>query len=143
VASAGAIGCVGGVDNPTVEEGVADDEAPPPPPPPVQDPPKPVDDPAPQLTASFTRDASWDGGFAGSYTIANRGVAAVGGWALELELPAGASIVAAPDATVRVSGQRYTLTGAGAIAVGGSLRIDFVVEGGAPLGCAINGVACE
>lgn len=62
------------------------------------------------LSANFTKGSDWGSGFIGHYTIRNDTSAAVQGWKLEFDLPAGERLTGAWSAKLSSSGTHYVLT---------------------------------
>src|SRR5215204_4728029 len=84
-------------------------------------------------TATFIKVSEWDGGFTGQYTISNAGPAAINGWTLEFDLPAGTAMGAYWDVLVTRTGDHYTARNReynGTVAAGASVRFGFVGTGG-------------
>jgi hypothetical protein len=98
------------------------------------------------LTATFKTDATWDGAYQGSYTLATDG-ANVDGWTVQFDLPAGASLANWWSAQVTTSGQHVTaknLDWNRTVAKGASVSFGFLVNGsGTPLRCTVNGSSCS
>ena len=101
------------------------------------------------LTATFAKSNDWGSGFVGGYTIKNNGSTTVNGWRLEFDLPAGASMTGAWNATMTSSGSHYVLTAASwnqVIPAGATASVGFQVAyttGFAePQNCLLNGQAC-
>ncbi len=131
--------------------------------------PTPVDDPTlpgpaeqttgqgsgPQLIAYYVvpLNAVWATGFQAQILITNTSTIAQG-WQVSLRYPqtvtgyVKSSVDGAPQPTVAISGQRFTLTGATAIAAGqtAQLRVEFTTVAGADVDvaeCTVNGVPCN
>jgi hypothetical protein len=98
------------------------------------------------LTATFSNSA-WETGYTGTYTIANSGGAAVNGWTLTFDLPAGTTLGSYWDALITSSGNHYTAKNRdynAAIAPGASVSFGFVASGtGSPTNCGLNGGSCS
>ncbi|MER5986616.1 glycosyl hydrolase family 18 protein [Streptomyces sp. NPDC001787] len=102
------------------------------------------------LTASFTTqdNGSW---WKGTYIVRNTGTAAVNGWTLEFNLPAGVTLSGNYNGEVTVSGSHVTVKNAfynANVAAGGSTEpysYWFTANGtpGTPTGCTINGDKCD
>ncbi|MDT9681078.1 glycosyl hydrolase family 18 protein [Streptomyces sp. TRM76323] len=102
------------------------------------------------LTATFTTqdNGSW---WKGTYVIRNGGTAAVNGWTLEFDLPAGMSLTGNYHGDVTVSGRHVTVKNAfynGNVPAGGSTEpysYWFTATGtaGTPTGCTVNGDKCD
>lgn len=99
------------------------------------------------VTATCKKASDWGTGFDGTCTITNGTGAAINGWRLEADLPAGTSVGNVWDATKAVSGNHYTFTNAswnGTIAAGASASFGFGGSGsGWFTGCTVNGAACD
>jgi hypothetical protein len=101
------------------------------------------------LTATYQKVKQWSGGFQGTVTVANGGTAAVTGWRVEFDLPAGETVASAWRATVSHSGTHWVFVNVdydATVPAGGS--VDFGFNGaltGAyadPTGCLVNGDPC-
>ncbi|MFE2510814.1 glycosyl hydrolase family 18 protein [Streptomyces naganishii] len=102
------------------------------------------------LTATFTTqdNGSW---WKGTYVIHNSGSAAVNGWTLEFDLPAGVSVSGNYNGDVTVSGRHMTVKNAfynANVPAGGSTEpysYWFTATGTAatPTGCTVNGDKCD
>ncbi|MFF3554643.1 glycosyl hydrolase family 18 protein [Streptomyces tsukubensis] len=102
------------------------------------------------LTATFTTESngSW---WRGIYTIRNSGTAAVNGWTLQFDLPAGVTVTGHYHGDATVSGNRVTVKNAhynGTIPAGGTSNpwsYWFIGNGpvGTPTGCTVNGDKCD
>ncbi|WP_129306103.1 glycosyl hydrolase family 18 protein [Streptomyces sp. L2] len=102
------------------------------------------------LTATFsTQDnGSW---WKGAYVVHNSGTAAVSGWTLEFDLPAGVSVTGHYNGDATVSGRHVTVHNAfynASVPAGGSTEpysYWFIANGpiGAPTGCTVNGDKCD
>src|SRR3954447_10775156 len=101
------------------------------------------------LTATYQKVKQWSGGFQGTFTVANPGAAAVTGWRVEFDLPAGETVASAWHATVSHSGTHWVFVNVdydATVPAGGS--VDFGFNGaltGAyadPTGCLVNGDPC-
>lgn len=99
------------------------------------------------LTATFSKDSEWAGGYQAKFTIANDGDAAVSGWLVAFGLPAGTKVGSFWDASVSTAGgvsiaknKDYNRT----VPPGGTVEFGFVAVGtGAPTSCTINGGSCK
>jgi hypothetical protein len=107
-------------------------------------------DTASPLTVSYQAGTSWGTGYDGQYTITNPGSAAVSGWTLGFQLPAGTSVSSLWDGSYTDNAGQVTVTSDSwdnTIAPGGSLAVGFVTtssgQAGQPAGCTINGASCE
>ncbi|MFB7597861.1 glycosyl hydrolase family 18 protein [Streptomyces sp. NPDC056160] len=102
------------------------------------------------LTATFsTQDnGSW---WKGTYIVHNSGTAAVSGWTLEFDLPAGVSLSGNYNGDATVSGRHVSVKNAfynANVPAGGSTEpysYWFTATGtaGAPTGCTVNGDKCD
>ncbi|MFE1752585.1 glycosyl hydrolase family 18 protein [Streptomyces anandii] len=102
------------------------------------------------LTATFTTqdNGSW---WKGTYIVHNGGTAAVDGWTLEFNLPAGVSITGNYNGDVTVSGRHMTVRNAfynANVPAGGSTEpysYWFTATGtaAAPTACTVNGDKCD
>ncbi|MFL6073662.1 MAG: cellulose binding domain-containing protein [Mycobacteriales bacterium] len=101
------------------------------------------------LTASYQKVKDWSGGFQGTVTIANGGTAAVTGWRVEFDLPAGETVSSAWRATVSHSGTHWVFVNVdydATVPAGGA--VDFGFNGAVtgayadPTGCMVNGDPC-
>ncbi|WP_367136131.1 cellulose binding domain-containing protein [Saccharothrix sp. HUAS TT1] len=100
---------------------------------------------APTPTAVFTQDSTWGSQYQGKFTI-TAGSAAVSGWKVEFDLPAGSTPGSYWDATLVSSGSHHTFTNReynGSLAAGASTSFGFLVNGtGLPANCKLNGQPC-
>ncbi|MEU6393936.1 glycosyl hydrolase family 18 protein [Streptomyces sp. NPDC046939] len=102
------------------------------------------------LTATFTTqdNGSW---WKGTYVVRNSGTAAVNGWTLEFDLPAGVTLTGNYYGDATVSGRHVTVKNAfynGNVPAGGSTEpysYWFTATGaiGTPTGCTVNGDKCD
>jgi hypothetical protein len=105
---------------------------------------------APGLTATFTKVSDWGSGFEGKITVANGSSAAINGWTIELDLPAGYSVTSSWDAQRTSSGQHHTFANpswAPTLAAGATATFGF---NGSPgnfsagiQNCRFNGDPCD
>ncbi|WP_433335430.1 glycosyl hydrolase family 18 protein [Spirillospora sp. CA-294931] len=99
------------------------------------------------VTATCVKTSDWGTGFEGKCTIKNGTRAAIQGWKVEFDLPAGTSIGSTWDATKTVAGNHYTFTNVGwngALAPDASVGFGFGGSGpGWIAGCKVNGGACD
>jgi Cellulose binding domain/Glycosyl hydrolases family 18 len=102
------------------------------------------------LTASYQTVTSWGTGYTGQYTITNGGAAAVSGWTLSFQLPAGTRLSSLWNGSPSVSGGTVTVhadSWDSRIAPGSSQSVGFVTassgQAGSPAGCLINGASCQ
>ena len=103
------------------------------------------------LIADFAVTQTWQGGFAGSYTVTNDTNATVNTWALTFSLPTGEAVTSSWNGTLTQSGGNYTITAptwATPLAPGASadvVGLDF--SAGAtqtdPVNCLINNAPCQ
>ncbi|MFJ8436475.1 glycosyl hydrolase family 18 protein [Kitasatospora sp. NPDC094019] len=103
-----------------------------------------------KLTAAFTTEnnGSW---WKGTYIVRNDNAAAVNGWTLEFDLPAGVTIQNSYNGTATVSGRHVTAVAAfynANVPAGRTTEpysFWFVANGpvGTPTGCRINGDKCD
>jgi hypothetical protein len=97
-------------------------------------------------TATIVKTSSWSTGFEARVTITNGAGAAVNGWSVAFDLPAGSGISSSWDANRSQSGQRFTFTNVGwngTVAAGASVSFGFIGTGpGTPSNCTLNGAAC-
>ncbi|MFC8454732.1 glycosyl hydrolase family 18 protein [Kitasatospora sp. NPDC057223] len=103
-----------------------------------------------KLTAVFTSadNGSW---WKGSYIVHNDNAAAVSGWTLEFDLPAGVTVSGSYNGDATVNGRHVTAKNAyynASVAAHGTTEpysFWFVAAGpiGAPTGCRINGDKCD
>jgi chitinase len=102
------------------------------------------------LTATFTTqdNGSW---WKGTYVVRNSGPAAVNGWSLEFDLPAGVSVTGHYNGDATVSGRHVSVKNAhynANVPAGGSTEpysYWFIANGpiGTPTGCTVNGDKCD
>jgi chitinase len=96
--------------------------------------------------AVFAKTADWGSGWEGKYTITNGGTAAISGWRVEFDLPAGTALGSYWDALLTSNGNHHTFSNReynGSIAPGASVAFGFLASGsGTPLNCRVNGVDC-
>ena len=69
-----------------------------------------VADSASPLAASYQAGTSWGTGYSGQYMITDPGTAAVSGWTLGFQLPAGTSISSLWDGSYTDDGGQVTVT---------------------------------
>jgi chitinase len=97
-------------------------------------------------TAVFVKTSDWGSGWEGKYTITNGGTAAISGWRVEFDLPAGSTLGSYWDALLTSSGNHHTFTNRdynGSLAPGASASFGFLVSGsGTPQNCRVNGADC-
>lgn len=100
-------------------------------------------------TATFSKGADWGSGFIGHYLIRNDTSAAIQGWQLEFDLPAGERLTSAWSAKLSSSGNHYVLTDESwthSIAPGGSVEVGFQGsysgQFAAPAECMLDGQPC-
>jgi acetylxylan esterase len=115
-------------------------------PPPTTTTPPPPQSGACRVTTTVN---AWNTGLTDQLTIANTGTAAINGWSLGFNLPAGQAITSGWNATyVPTSGQVTARNASynGAIAPGSSVSIGFQAthtgNNAAPSGFTLNGAAC-
>ncbi|WUT80055.1 glycosyl hydrolase family 18 protein [Streptomyces sp. NBC_00669] len=102
------------------------------------------------LTAEFSSTGSGSS-WSGSYVVKNGSSAAVNGWSLEFDLPAGVTITSETNGTSSVTGSHVVVTPAyynATIPANGSTypySYTFQASGplGTPTGCLINGDKCD
>ncbi|MBA3470514.1 MAG: cellulose binding domain-containing protein [Herpetosiphonaceae bacterium] len=106
--------------------------------------------PAGGLSATFGRYDDWGTGYVGIYRITNNGTAAVDGWALDIDLPATATIDSSWDSTRTRSGNHYTFRNVEwnrRIDPGQSREFGYTASysgaWSAPSNCLINGQPCS
>ncbi|WP_371497290.1 cellulose binding domain-containing protein [Kitasatospora sp. NBC_00374] len=105
---------------------------------------------AASVGAAYSRTSTWDSGYTGQYVITNPGTAAIDGWTLSFDLPAGATVSSLWNAGFTVSGRHVTVKPEDwnkRIEPGRTVDVGFVVQGfGAaqaePGNCLINNVSC-
>jgi hypothetical protein len=103
---------------------------------------------AAQLTATFTLTWNWGSGYEAGYTITNDTPAAVSGWTVVFDLPAGQQVGNYWNALETTSGSQITFTNRdynGTVAAGGgTTSFGFIVTGpfSPPTNCTINGSPC-
>ncbi|GAB3003738.1 chitinase [Saccharothrix stipae] len=101
---------------------------------------------AASVTATFTKTASWDTGYTAQFSIKNETSAAISGWKVEFDLPAGTAVGAYWDALQTTASGHYAFTHReynGAVAPGASVTFGFNASGTAsPANCKINGASC-
>jgi hypothetical protein len=100
-------------------------------------------------TAVFTETSDWGSGFEGRYVITNGTTSTISGWVVSIDLPAGATVTSAWDATLSRNGQRFSFTNLNwnrDIPPGGTAAFGFVAAPGgstAPSNCTLNGASCS
>ncbi|MEV0183360.1 cellulose binding domain-containing protein [Streptomyces sp. NPDC050625] len=103
-------------------------------------------DAAGSATATFSKSASWDGGYQGAYTVTNGGSTTLSGWTVEFDLPSGTTVGSYWDALLTQSGSHYTFKNReynGTLAPGASTTFGWVSTGtGTPTNCRLNGGSC-
>ncbi|WP_017593607.1 glycosyl hydrolase family 18 protein [Nocardiopsis potens] len=103
------------------------------------------------VTVVYTEGSGWETGYSGQFTIDNAGSAELSDWTIEVTLPKGAEIASLWNATMKRSGDTYTLTppswGA-PVPAGGTYQIGFNgtrASAGTktePVSCTVNGAPC-
>jgi hypothetical protein len=97
--------------------------------------------------AVYSTTSDWGSGYSAQYDVSNSSSAAINGWTLSFDLPAGATISSVWNATFAASGQHITITPVSwdsALGTDQHAVVGFVVKGsGAPTGCSINGADCS
>ncbi|WP_329459455.1 cellulose binding domain-containing protein [Streptomyces sp. NBC_01497] len=100
--------------------------------------------------ATYTKTASWDGGYTGQYVITNSTDKAVSGWTLEFDLPAGTTVSSLWNGTRTISGQHVTVKPESwnkDLAPGASVTVGFVTSSAGkpadPTSCLINSTKCS
>ncbi|MEV6520896.1 cellulose-binding domain-containing protein [Longispora sp. NPDC051575] len=98
------------------------------------------------LTATFAQTSVWGNGYGATYTLRNPGTAAITGWVVEFDLPAGSTVSSSWSATMTRTGQHYRFANLGwnaTVKPGGTASFGFNVAGtGVPARCTVNGTAC-
>ncbi len=98
-------------------------------------------------SATFSKPADWGSGWEGRFTLTNGTGAAINGWRVEFDLPAGTTVGSYWDALLTKNGQHNTFTDRGynaAIPAGGSVTFGFLGNGpGSPQNCTFNGAPCD
>ncbi|MEV4614014.1 cellulose binding domain-containing protein [Kitasatospora sp. NPDC049258] len=105
---------------------------------------------AASVGAAYSRTSTWESGYTGRYVITNPGSAALDGWTLSFDLPAGATVSSLWNAGFTVSGQHVTVKPEDwnrRIEPGRTVEVGFVVQGSGaaqdePGHCLINNVSC-
>lgn len=101
---------------------------------------------AASVTATFTKTASWDTGYTAQFSIKNGTSAAISGWKVEFDLPAGTAVGAYWDSLQTNAAGHYTFTHReynGSVAPGATVTFGFNASGTAsPANCKINGASC-
>ena len=100
------------------------------------------------ITATFTSAGDWGTGHQVNVTVTNSGSAAVNGWTLEFDLPAGDTISSSWDADVTRSGNHYmaknkSWAGTLAPAPGSAGATTAPARSSRRRHCTINGVAVQ
>ncbi|MCU7824570.1 cellulose binding domain-containing protein [Kitasatospora sp. DSM 101779] len=106
---------------------------------------------AASLGAVYSRTSTWDSGYTGQYVVSNTTSAAIDGWTLSFDLPAGAKISSLWNASYTASGQHVTVKPESwnkRIEPGRTVDVGFVVQGSGgaqaePGHCLINDVSCS
>ncbi|GLY94320.1 beta-1,3-glucanase family protein [Actinoplanes sp. NBRC 103695] len=96
-------------------------------------------------SASVRTVSDWGSGWQTEVVIDNGGAAAMSGWKVEFDLPAGAAIGSFWEADLAVAGSHRTFTNRawnGAVPVGGKVTFGFVGSGAKPVNCKLNGAPC-
>ena len=105
------------------------------------------------LVAEYTVPSAWPSGYAASVVIRNTGAAA-SAWAVEIHLPAGATVDQSWNATFAISGaaatgltMRVTPAYTPTLAQGASITIGYIVfratTNNRPVSCTVNGHPCQ
>jgi hypothetical protein len=102
------------------------------------------------VTATFAKTSDWGNGFQAQYTVANSTSAAVHGWTVAFDLPAGERISSLWNGTMTVSGQHVSVVNPAwsvDLGTGQSAAFGFVVDTsgttGEPQNCLLNGAPCD
>jgi hypothetical protein len=102
------------------------------------------------VTATYSKTSDWGSGFQAEYVVANSSAAAVHGWTVTFDLPAGEHITSLWNGTMTASGQHVSVanpTWAADLGTGQSTSFGFVVDtdgsAGAPQNCVLNGSPCD
>ncbi|AUG77477.1 sugar hydrolase [Kitasatospora sp. MMS16-BH015] len=107
---------------------------------------------AASLGAVYTATSTWQTGYTGQYVVTNTDSAALDGWTLSFDLPAGAKIDSLWNGTFSASGQHVTVKPQAwnqRIEAGRSVEVGFVVQAAVgpaqaePGNCLINDTACK
>jgi chitinase len=97
--------------------------------------------------ATFSKPSDWGSGWEGRFTLTNGSGAAINGWRVEFDLPAGTSVGSYWDALLTKDGQHNTFQNRdynATIPAGGSVTFGFLGNGpGSPQNCTFNGQPCE
>ena len=97
-------------------------------------------------SATFTKTSDWGSGWEARFTLTNGSGAAINGWRVEFDLPAGTSVGTYWDALLTTDGQHQTFRNReynGTIPAGGSVSFGFIGNGpGSPENCTFNGAPC-
>ncbi|MFC4048517.1 chitinase [Actinomadura syzygii] len=97
-------------------------------------------------TATFTKPQDWGSGWEGRFTLSNPSGAAVSGWTVEFDLPAGTTVGSYWDALLTKDGQHNVFKDRGynaGIPAGGTVTFGFLGNGpGSPQNCKFNGQPC-
>ncbi|MEV6637641.1 beta-1,3-glucanase family protein [Actinoplanes sp. NPDC051470] len=99
---------------------------------------------AASATATVKTVSDWGSGWQTEVVIDNSG-AAMSGWKVEFDLPAGAAIGSFWEADMAVSGAHRTFTNRawnGAVPTGTKVTFGFVGSGAKPVNCTLNGAPC-
>ncbi|MDD6791400.1 MAG: cellulose binding domain-containing protein, partial [Thermobifida fusca] len=99
------------------------------------------------LTATVTKESSWDNGYSASVTVRNDTSSTVSQWEVVLTLPGGTTVAQVWNAQHTSSGNSHTFTGVSwnsTIPPGGTASFGFIASGsGEPTHCTINGAPCD
>ncbi|XRQ12218.1 chitinase [Actinomadura welshii] len=97
-------------------------------------------------SATFTKTSDWGSGWEARFTLTNGSGAAINGWRVEFDLPAGTSIGSFWDALLTKDGQHQTFENRdynATIPAGGSVTFGFLGSGpGSPENCTFNDAPC-
>jgi chitinase len=97
-------------------------------------------------SATFSKDSAWDTGYTARYTIKAGDSAALNGWKVEFDLPAGSSVGTFWDSLLTTSGQHFSFINReynGSVAPNGTVTFGFNASGTAsPVNCKLNGQPC-
>ena len=97
-------------------------------------------------TATFSKDSAWDTGYTARFVVTASDSAALNGWKVEFDLPAGHSVGAFWDSLLTTSGQHFSFVNReynGSVAARASVSFGFNVSGtSSPANCKLNGQPC-
>ncbi len=101
---------------------------------------------SPKLGTVLVQESVTGSGYTARLVLTNTDAATTTGWTVDLEMPAGTTIVRYWDADMTADGNRYTFASVaqnGEVAPGAMVSFGFTTQGqGTPVDCRVNGGTC-